>query len=71
MAQITIPWQSLSSDALNAVIEEFVTREGTEYGVNEVSLDAKCIQVLTQLQAGGACITYDEALMTCSISMLE
>ena len=71
MTQITIPWESLSTDALNAVIEEFVTREGTEYGAADVSLAQKCRQVLSQLQTGKASITYDEDLMTCSVMPLD
>ncbi|MYE98920.1 MAG: YheU family protein, partial [Gammaproteobacteria bacterium] len=32
-----VPWQKLSDEALAAVIEEFVTREGTEYGARDYS----------------------------------
>ena len=50
------------------IIEEFVTREGTEYGDSELSLEVKCQQVRLQLRGGEAFITYDEELRTCSIS---
>jgi|TARA_B110000967_G_scaffold190599_1_gene215459 uncharacterized protein YheU (UPF0270 family) len=50
------------------IIEEFVTREGTEYGDSEVSLEAKCQQVKNQLRDGEAFITFEEELQTCSIS---
>ena len=63
-----IPWQSLSDDALAGVIEEFVTREGTDYGV-EYSLEEKCLAVRRQLEAGEALITFDEATGTCSLAM--
>jgi len=36
-----IPWTSLSEDALRGVIEEFITREGTEYGLVEYGLSEK------------------------------
>lgn len=65
-----IPWQSLSEDALRGVIEEFVTREGTEYGEQDVALEAKCRQVHIQLERGEAFITYDEELQTCSITQV-
>jgi uncharacterized protein YheU (UPF0270 family) len=67
MATLTIPWQSLSDDALAGIIEEFVTREGTEYGAAEVSLERKYRQVRDQLAAGEAIITFDDEVQTCSI----
>lgn len=67
LAQLNIPWQDLSEDALYGVIEEFVTREGTEYGASEISLSDKCLQVKQQLERGEALITFDETTQTCSI----
>ena len=67
MSQVRIPWDSLSSDALRGVIEEYVTREGTEYGASEVSLARKRSDVLDQLKSGKACITWDDDVKTCSI----
>jgi len=68
LSDLKIPWNELSEDALMGIIEEFVTREGTEYGDSEVSLEAKCQQVKHQLRDGEAFITFEEALQTCSIS---
>ena len=67
MSQLQIPWQSLSESALRGVIEEFVSREGTEYGVSDVSLDTKIQQVTGQLEKGDIAITYNEDDQTCSI----
>ena len=67
VGRLNIPWRELSEDALNGVIQEFVTREGTEYGGREVSLSDKCRQVRRQLERGEAMITYDQATGTCSI----
>jgi hypothetical protein len=39
----------LSPEALRGVIEAFVTREGTDYGAQEVPLDTKVCQVRQQL----------------------
>ena len=71
LASLSIPWQSLSEDALAGVIEEFVSREGTEYGAEEVSLKDKCRQVRLQLERGEAAITWDEDAQSCSIVRLE
>lgn len=67
MANIQIPWRSLSEDALNGVIEEFVSREGTEYGAEDISLEAKCRQVIRQLEKGDVVITYNDEDLSCSI----
>ena len=71
MTQRTIPWESLSEDALRGVIEEFVTREGTDYGQADTPLAAKRAQILRQLQRGEVEITWDQASGTCSIRPLR
>ena len=71
LTQINIPWESLSEEALKGVIEEFVTREGTEYGLTEVDLESKRRQVRSQLSSGQASITYDDELMSCSIVSVD
>ena len=43
------------------MIESFVLREGTDYGVHETSLGDKVGQVLIQLRRGEAHITFDPA----------
>ncbi len=62
-----IPHRRLSPDALRGVIEAFVTREGTDYGVQDVSLATKVFQVQQQLDAGTAVIVYDEHTASCTI----
>ena len=66
-----IPWNSLSREALSGIIEEFVTREGTEYGRDDVALEAKCRDVLRQLEAGEVELNYDEENQSCSISVKQ
>jgi uncharacterized protein YheU (UPF0270 family) len=62
-----IPWDSLSADALTGLIEEFITREGTDYGRVEVSLEDKVKQVKKQLVTGDAVIFFDQDAQTCNI----
>ena len=64
---ITIPAEQLSTAALQGLIEEFVLREGTEYGAVDIGLDAKRAKVLRALQRGEAVITYDPDAETTSI----
>jgi uncharacterized protein YheU (UPF0270 family) len=62
-----IPHRMLSPEALRGVIEAFIMREGTDYGLHEVPLATKVEQVRYQLDAGTAVIIYDEATDSCTI----
>lgn len=62
-----IPHQSLQPDTLRAVIEEFITREGTEYGEQDYSLASKVAQVLQQLERGEVVIVYSELHESCTL----
>lgn len=55
-----IPYQQLSPDALQGLIEEFVTRDGTDYGEQEAPLATKVAQVKRQLAAKDIVIVFDE-----------
>lgn len=57
---LLIPYQDLSADTLEGLIEAFVLREGTEYGEQDISLSEKVTQVKTQLQADQLVILYSE-----------
>jgi uncharacterized protein len=62
-----IPHEMLSLEALQGVIEAFVTREGTDYGTQDVSLATKVWQVRQQLDAGTVVLVYDEDTESCTI----
>jgi len=62
-----IPYTMLEAPTLRNLIESFVTREGTDYGEREYSLDAKIDQVLRLLQSGEAQVVYDEESESCSV----
>jgi len=61
IASIRVAPDDLEPDTLRAVIESFVLREGTDYGLHETSLEDKVAQVLIQLRRGEAHITFDPA----------
>jgi uncharacterized protein YheU (UPF0270 family) len=64
---IEIPADKLSAEVLHAVIEEFILREGTDYGSYEVSLENKIDQVRGQLSRGDVLITFDPATENCNL----
>ncbi|TWX64827.1 YheU family protein [Colwellia demingiae] len=55
-----IPLDQLSHETLTAIIEGFILREGTEYGAEDVSKEAKISQVKKQLEQGSAVLVYSE-----------
>ena len=61
----------LSSEALRGVIEAFVTREGTDYGPQEVALETKVAQVQQQFDEGTVVLVYDEATESVNIQPIN
>lgn len=64
---VEIPYQQLSPEALKGLIEEFVTRDGTDYGAQERSLASKIEQVRGLLERGEARVVFDSATGTANI----
>lgn len=62
-----IPYEQLSSDALQGLIEAFITREGTDYGDEELSLATKVEQVKQLLKRGEVVVVFDFATETASL----
>lgn len=68
---IEVPTAELAPETLQALVESFVLREGTDYGVQEVTLDSKVAQVLRQLQRGEARIVFDPATESVDIRVAK
>ncbi len=62
-----IPYMAVNSDVLRALVEEFVTREGTEYGQRAHSLESKVAAVLKQLKDKKVFLVFDPESETCDI----
>ena len=62
-----IPYQKFDPKILRAVISEYVTREGTDYGDRVFSLDEKIAMVQSQLESGSARIVFDTESETCNV----
>jgi uncharacterized protein YheU (UPF0270 family) len=58
-----IPATLLSATALRAVVEEFVTRDGTDHS----SVERRIETVMRQLAAGLVELHFDDATKTCNI----
>ena len=56
---VEVPVAALSADVLQALIEEFVTRDGTDYGLHERSTAEKVAAVRKQLERREIRIVFD------------
>ncbi|MGB1173241.1 MAG: YheU family protein [Marinobacterium sp.] len=66
-----VPANMLSDDALRGMIEEFVTRDGTDYGEQEVSLKERVEEVRGQILTGKALIMFDSKTETTTVIPAE
>lgn len=62
-----IPFEQLNPETLNALVEEFVSRDGTDYGEFEASLAEKVSQVSRMLRSGEVVILFSESTGQCNI----
>ncbi len=67
MNAVKVPHDQLSPEALQGVIEEFLTRDGTDYGEVEVPLETRVSQVFAHLKSGKVVIVFDPDSQTCTI----
>ncbi len=56
---VEVPYDQLSPDTLRQLIESYVNREGTDYGLRERTLEQKVDDVVRQLENGEAVIVFD------------
>ena len=56
---VEIPAEELRPEVLRGLVEEFVTRDGTDYGAVERSLEEKIEDALAQLRSGEALVVFD------------
>ena len=62
-----IPHTTLSPATLRAVVQEFVTRDGTDYS----SVERRVENVLWQLEAGHVDLHFDDQTETCNIVRVQ
>ena len=64
---VEISVDMLSPESLRAMIEEFVTRDGTDYGDVESDVEERIAQVMAQLASREASIVFDPDTETTNI----
>jgi uncharacterized protein YheU (UPF0270 family) len=71
MRIVQIPVEALSGQALDGLLEEFVTRDGTDYGAEERTLDDKKSAVRRHLHRGEIMIVFDPDTQTSNIILKD
>jgi uncharacterized protein YheU (UPF0270 family) len=71
MAIHRIPVDKLSTEALQGVIEEFISRDGTDYGEKEVPTETKFRYVKYKLETGSAVLIFDDETETTNIFLAD
>jgi uncharacterized protein len=66
-----IPVKRLSKKALQGVIEEYISRAGTDYGEREISWETKFRQVKQKLENGLAVIIFEDETETTNIFLVD
>lgn len=56
---VEVPQESISEEAFVGLIENFIFREGTDYGIVEVQHQTKIGQVRRQIDRGDVKIVFD------------
>ena len=60
MAQfVAVPVARLQADVLQALLEEFASRDGTDYGERECSLEQKADELRRQIASGDLQLLFD------------
>jgi uncharacterized protein YheU (UPF0270 family) len=64
---VIVPLERLSSEALDGVIDDFIVREGTDYGHRDIALDEKRRAIRRELSTGRARIVFDPTTGTTTL----
>jgi uncharacterized protein YheU (UPF0270 family) len=68
---IQIPSDRLDFAVLQSLLEEFASRDGTDYGEKEATLEEKVAQLRLQLQRGTIVLLFDTSTETWDLLEME
>ncbi|TRX55220.1 YheU family protein [Thalassomonas sp. M1454] len=66
-----IPIDRLDTETLDSIIQEYILREGTDYGFEECSMEQKIAQIKAQLKTKKIVLVYSELHETINILPFE
>ena len=68
---VLVPYQQLAHDTLTAVLEEFISREGTDYGLQEVPFERQLEKAQAEIKNGDVLIVFDLHENNCQLMRRE
>ncbi len=66
-----IPFEKLSNQAFKGIVEEYISRDGTDSGHIDVSFQKKFDSIKSQLISGKIFIVFDSESQSCNIITKE
>lgn len=64
---VAVPLEALSLETAESLVDSFILREGTDYGLVEISLEAKREKIFKQLKKSDLVISFDPNTESVSI----
>lgn len=64
---VLVPRNALSSEALEGLVDEYILREGTDYGHGDKTMEQKRQSLFKQLDAKSVCIVFSTATENCTL----
>jgi uncharacterized protein YheU (UPF0270 family) len=58
---VRVPLERVDGGVLNSMLEDYASRDGTDYGARELELAEKVANLQAQLRSGSLAIVYDLA----------
>jgi uncharacterized protein YheU (UPF0270 family) len=68
---VEVPYRQIEPSTLQRLIEDLVTRDGTDYGAVEKTLEQKAAALMRQLESGEARLAFDLATETIGLMTPE
>lgn len=61
---VEVPYAELAPETLRSIVEDLVTRDGTDYGAQERTREQKVAALMRELERGEAKLMFDLATET-------
>lgn len=70
-AGLEIPIETLTNEALSGILDDFILREGTDYGWQEISIEKKRQNLESLLRRGKAKLYFDRDTESITLQVAE
>jgi uncharacterized protein YheU (UPF0270 family) len=67
LSPIQVPIHAIDEETLARLVEEFVTRDGTDYGLTEISTERKVTRAMAALDTGKTIVIFEPSTGTVTL----